>query len=71
MSYVKKLYRSKSNRMIAGVCGGIGERTGIDPTIIRLVWAVASILLWWGLGGIILYIVFAIIIPDEPTHIDI
>ena len=71
MSYVKKLYRSRSNRMVAGVCGGIAERIGIDPTVIRLAWAVVSILLWWGLGGIILYIVFAIIIPNEPTHIDI
>jgi len=71
MSYVKKLYRSRSNRMVAGVCGGIAERIGIDPTVIRLAWAVVSILLWWGLGGIILYIVFAIIIPNEPTHVDI
>ena len=71
MSYVKKLYRSRSNRMVAGVCGGIAERVGADPTLIRLAWAIASLFLFWGLGGLILYVVSAIIIPDEPTHIDI
>lgn len=58
----KKLYRSNSNRMIAGVCAGIAEYFNIDPTIVRLAWAVFCIL---GGSGILAYIVAAIIIPEE------
>lgn len=57
----KKLYRSKTNRMICGVCGGIGEYLNIDPTIIRLL----TILLAFTGGGILAYIIAAIVIPDE------
>ena len=38
---MKKLYRSKSNRMIAGVCAGVAEYLNIDPTVIRVIWAIA------------------------------
>ncbi|MDO4267322.1 MAG: PspC domain-containing protein [Eubacteriales bacterium] len=58
----KKLYRSSRNRMLCGVCGGIGEYLGIDPTIIRLLWA----LLACSGTGIIVYILAAVIIPQEP-----
>ena len=57
----KKLYRSYSNRMICGVCGGIGEFFHIDPTIVRLVWVLLSI----PGPGIIAYILASIIIPTE------
>lgn len=40
---MKRLYRSNSNKMIAGVCGGIGEYFNIDPTLIRLAWVLVSI----------------------------
>ncbi|KKG25473.1 PspC domain-containing protein, partial [Methanosarcina sp. 2.H.T.1A.15] len=40
---MKKLYRSKKNRIIAGVCGGIGEYLDVDPTLIRLLWALFSL----------------------------
>ena len=56
----KKLYRSKKNRMIAGVCGGIGEYFNIDPTIIRLLWV---ILVFCGGIGILAYLVAWIVIP--------
>lgn len=60
----KKLYRSNSDKMIAGVCGGLGHYFGVDPTLIRLLFA---LLLVFGVGsGIILYIVLAIVIPPEP-----
>jgi phage shock protein PspC (stress-responsive transcriptional regulator) len=60
---IKKLHRSRKNRMIAGVCGGIGEYFGVDPTIIRLVWALLSIA---SLGaGILVYIIAWIIVPEE------
>ena len=60
----KKLYRSRENRMIAGVCGGLGEYFEIDPTLVRL--AVVFFSLWWG-GGILLYLLAWFIIPEEPA----
>lgn len=56
----KKLYRSNSNRMIAGVCGGIAEYLNIDPTVVRLLWVVAGLCIGF---GVLAYIVAAIIIP--------
>lgn len=58
----KKLTRSKENRMLGGVCGGLGKYLGIDPTIIRLIWAVSAV--FWG-AGIVLYVLAWIIIPEE------
>ena len=58
----KKLYRSKTNSMLAGVCGGVGAFFNIDPTLIRLAWVLFSAL---GGSGILAYIVAAIIIPEE------
>ena len=57
----KKLYRSKKNRMICGVCGGIGEYFNIDATLIRL----ALVLLACTGSGILAYFVAAVIIPDN------
>ena len=59
----KKLYRSSTDKQIAGVCGGIAEFFNIDPTIVRLLWAFIS--LAYG-TGIIAYIVCAIVIPERP-----
>ena len=59
----KKLYRSKSNRMLVGVCGGVAEYFDIDPTIVRAIWAVASI---FAFAGIIAYAVCAFVIPEKP-----
>jgi len=59
---MKKLYRSKKNRLIAGVCGGIGEYLDVDPTLIRLLWVLLS-LEGIGIPG---YIIAWIIIPEEP-----
>lgn len=61
---VKRLYRSRKNRVLAGVCGGLGEYLNIDPVVIRLIWVAISLV--WGFG-IILYIIAALIIPEEPT----
>ncbi len=58
---MKKLFRSKSNRVICGVCGGIGEYLNVDPTIIRLL----ALLLGFTGSGVLVYIVAAIIMPDE------
>ena len=59
----KKLYRSNINKMLCGVCGGIGEYFNIDPTIIRLIWAIFAC----SVPGIIAYFVAAIIIPLAPN----
>ncbi len=60
---VKKLYKDTSNKMLSGVCSGIAKYFDIDPTIVRLVWAMAVV---FGGVGILPYIICAIIIPDEP-----
>jgi phage shock protein C len=57
-----KLYRSKNNKIIAGVCGGIGEYFNVDPTLIRLLWLFISIM---GGSGVLAYIIAWIIIPEE------
>ena len=59
----KKLYRSNTDKMLTGVCGGLGQYFGIDSTIIRLIFA---LLVLFGAGsGIILYIIMALIMPLE------
>ncbi|MCI8312497.1 MAG: PspC domain-containing protein [Lachnospiraceae bacterium] len=58
----KKLTKSATNRMISGVCGGIGEYFHLDATLIRLIWAILTV---GGVGsGLILYIIAAIVIPE-------
>ena len=59
----KKLYKSNQNKMIDGVCGDIAEYFGIDPTVVRLIWALFSLM---GGCGILAYIIAAIIIPRNP-----
>jgi len=63
MSEKKKLYRSRQNRKIAGVCGGLGEYFTIDPTLVRL--AVIFFSLWWG-GGLLFYLIAWFVMPEEP-----
>jgi len=66
MNEIKKVYRSKKNKMIAGVCGGLGEYFKVDPTIIRIIF-VSAILA--GTVGFIAYIICWLIIPEEPNDI--
>lgn len=58
---VKKIYRSEQDKLIAGVCGGLGDYLGIDSTLIRLLWAL------WCLSGIgaVTYLIAAIVIPQK------
>ena len=60
----KRLYKSNQNKMIDGVCGGIAEYFGVDPTVVRLLWALFSLM---GGSGILAYILAAIIIPRNPV----
>ncbi|MDO5035514.1 MAG: PspC domain-containing protein [Porphyromonas sp.] len=58
----RKLYRSKSNKMLAGVCGGIAKYFDMDPTLVRLLWVLFILL---GGSGLLAYIICAIVIPSE------
>ena len=57
-----RLHRSTADKKIAGVCGGIAEYLGVDPTIIRLVWAL--LICGWG-TGLLLYLICAVVLPEE------
>jgi len=59
----KKLYRSRSDRMVAGVCGGLGAYFDIDSNLIRILW-LFSILI--GGGGLLLYLIFVLVVPESP-----
>ena len=59
----KKLYRSRNDRMIAGVAGGLAEYFGIDPTVVRLAFVVLALL---GGPGLIIYILMWILVPEAP-----
>lgn len=61
MNESKRLTRSRANRGIAGVCGGIAEYYGWDPTIVRVAWIVLTLL---GGSGILLYLIFWLVMPD-------
>ena len=63
MAKYKKIFRSKKDRVIAGVCGGIAEYFNVDPTLIRLLWVVFTLM---GGSGIIAYIICWIVIPERP-----
>ena len=58
-------YRNTSNKMIAGVCSGLAEYIGIDPTVVRLIWALIGL----PGAGILAYLVAALIIPEKPSNI--
>ncbi|HBJ16505.1 MAG TPA: PspC domain-containing protein [Clostridiales bacterium] len=60
----KRLYKSNQNKMIDGVCGGIAEYFGVDPTVVRLLWVLFSLM---GGSGILAYIIAAVIIPRNPV----
>ncbi len=59
----KKLYKSSTNKIVDGVCGGLGEYFNVDPVIVRIVFV---ILIFWGGVGIVLYIIGMLIIPESP-----
>ncbi len=62
---IKKLYRSRTNKIFAGICGGIGEYLNMDPVLIRLIALI--IVLCTGIApGIIVYIIAIFIIPERP-----
>lgn len=64
----KKLHRSKTNKKIFGVCGGIAEYLEVDPTFVRLVVAVATVLTSYLGIGFVLYLICAFILPNEEDN---
>ncbi|MDI6765666.1 MAG: PspC domain-containing protein [Bacteroidota bacterium] len=62
----RRLYKSRRNKVIDGICGGIAEYFDMDPTIVRLLWVLITLM---GGSGFILYIIAMIIIPVNPEHL--
>lgn len=58
----KRLHRSRDQKMLLGVCGGLGEYFDIDPTIVRIVFAALTIVMF---SGVLIYVVLAVIMPSE------
>lgn len=63
MDPTRKLYRSKSNRQLAGVCGGLAQYFNIDATLVRVLFILLAVL---GGSGLVLYLAMWIIVPKEP-----
>ena len=61
---MKRLYRSRSDRMLSGLAAGLGDYIGLDPTIVRLLFALSAIFLFP--MPIIIYLVMMLIVPEEP-----
>ena len=59
----KKLYRSRTDKKLCGVCGGIAEYFNVDSTIVRLIWIFA---VFFAGCGLLAYIIAALIIPNQP-----
>ena len=57
---MKRLYKSNTNRVISGVCGGIAEYLNVDPTMVRLAWIALT---FFGGSGILIYIIAALVMP--------
>ncbi|OOG63335.1 PspC family transcriptional regulator [Rhodanobacter sp. B04] len=59
----KRLYRSRRYRSLAGVCGGIAEYFGWDPTLVRVGWIILTLM---GGSGILLYLIMWLVMPEAP-----
>lgn len=62
----KKLYRSRQNRILGGICGGIGEYLNVDPTVVRLLWVLFTFV---GASGLLAYLICLVIIPENPEQL--
>jgi phage shock protein C len=63
MAETRRLYRSRTNRQVAGVCGGLAQYFNMDATLFRVLFVVLAVL---GGSGIVLYVAMWIIVPQEP-----
>ncbi len=62
----KRLYRSRKERQLAGVCGGVADYLGVDPTLVRLLWVIFALA---GGPGVLLYVIMAAIVPEESEFV--
>lgn len=62
----KRLYRSRKDQQIAGVCGGVADYLGVDPTLVRLLWVIFALA---GGPGLLLYVIMWAIVPEEPEFV--
>jgi phage shock protein C len=65
MADPKRLYKSRTEKQLAGVCGGLADYIGIDPTLMRLIYIIGTIMTGF-IPGIFVYFILAIIAPEEP-----
>ena len=63
-----RLYRSETNKVLAGVCGGLGDFFNVDPTLVRLIFILIT---FFGGGGILLYLILWLIIPSQNSITEI
>jgi phage shock protein C len=61
--HVKRLYRSRDERVIWGICGGLGKYLKVDPVVVRVIWVVTVIFAGW---SILAYIILRFVVPLEP-----
>ncbi len=61
--HVKRLYRSRDERVIWGICGGLGKYFGVDPVLIRVIWVVTVFIAGW---SILAYLILRLVVPLEP-----
>jgi phage shock protein C len=62
---VKRLYRSREDRMFGGVCGGLGEYLAVDPTLVRILFIILALA---GGPGLLAYIIMLFVVPEEPIE---
>jgi phage shock protein C len=62
----QKLYLSRTDRKVAGVCGGFAEYLDVDATLVRLIWVMAALLVGWGVVG---YVIAWLVIPETPVSV--
>jgi phage shock protein C len=67
MAAEKRLYRSTKNRMLGGICGGLGEYLGLDPTVVRLIVVLISLFVFL-VPSLIAYLILWLVIPEEPAE---
>jgi phage shock protein C len=60
----KRLYRSRKERMLAGVCGGVADYFDADPSLVRIIFVVAGLL---GGPGVLAYLIMWLVVPEEPV----
>jgi len=63
---IKRVYRSRQDRMVGGVCGGLGDYFEVDPTLIRLLFVIGT---FAGGPGVLAYLILLVVVPLEPVAV--